>query len=47
MTNEEVLCEVTENHLNTGLRGIPVGTVRLHLSHQLKGYTIVDIQLEN
>ena len=27
MTNEEVLCEVTENHLNTGLRGIPVGTV--------------------
>ena len=46
MTNEEVLCEVTENHLNTGPR-IPVGPVRLHLSHQLKGYTIVDIQLEN
>ena len=28
MTNEDVLCEVTENHLNTGLRGIPVGTCR-------------------
>ena len=28
MTNEKVLCEVTENHLNTGLRGIPVGTCR-------------------
>ena len=28
MDNEEVLCEVTENHLNTGLRGIPVGTCR-------------------
>ena len=28
MTNEEVLCEVTENHLNTGLRGIPVGTCK-------------------
>lgn len=28
LDNEEVLCEVTENHLNTGLRGIPVGTCR-------------------
>ncbi len=28
MDNEKVLCEVTENHLNTGLRGIPVGTCR-------------------
>tara|TARA_B100000927_G_scaffold151789_1_gene122333 strand:+ start:395 stop:1561 length:1167 start_codon:yes stop_codon:yes gene_type:complete len=28
MTKEDVLCEVTENHLNTGLRGIPVGTCR-------------------
>ena len=28
MTNEKVLCEVTENHLNIGLRGIPVGTCR-------------------
>lgn len=28
LTNEEVLCEVTENHLNTGLRGIPVGTCK-------------------
>ncbi len=28
MDGEEVLCEVTENHLNTGLRGIPVGTCR-------------------
>ena len=28
MSNEDVLCEVTENHLNTGLRGIPVGTCR-------------------
>ncbi len=28
MTSEDVLCEVTENHLNTGLRGIPVGTCR-------------------
>ena len=28
MTNEEILCEVTENHLNTGLRGIPVGTCK-------------------
>jgi len=28
MTNEKVLSEVTENHLNTGLRGIPVGTCR-------------------
>ena len=28
MDNEEVLCEVPENHLNTGLRGIPVGTCR-------------------
>jgi citrate synthase len=28
MDDEKVLCEVTENHLNTGLRGIPVGTCR-------------------
>lgn len=28
MDNDKVLCEVTENHLNTGLRGIPVGTCR-------------------
>jgi len=28
LANEEVLCEVTENHLNTGLRGIPVGTCK-------------------
>ena len=28
MDNEKVLCEVTENHLNTRLRGIPVGTCR-------------------
>ena len=28
MTKNEVLFEVTENHLNTGLRGIPVGTCR-------------------
>lgn len=28
MDEEKVLCEVTENHLNTGLRGIPVGTCR-------------------
>ena len=28
MGEEKVLCEVTEKHLNTGLRGIPVGTCR-------------------
>jgi citrate synthase len=28
MDDGKVLCEVTENHLNTGLRGIPVGTCR-------------------
>ena len=28
MTNKEVLLEVTEKHLNTGLRGVPVGTCR-------------------
>ena len=28
MTKNGVLLEVTENHLNTGLRGIPVGTCR-------------------
>ncbi len=28
MTKNEVLLEVTEKHLNTGLRGIPVGTCR-------------------
>lgn len=28
MDSDKVLCEVTENHLNTGLRGIPVGTCR-------------------
>ena len=28
MTKNDVLLEVTENHLNTGLRGIPVGTCR-------------------
>ena len=28
MDDDKVLCEVTENHLNTGLRGIPVGTCR-------------------
>jgi citrate synthase len=28
MSDEEVLLEVTSNHLNTGLRGVPVGTCR-------------------
>ena len=28
MTNGDGLFNVTENHLNTGLRGIPVGTCR-------------------
>jgi len=28
MTNNEVLLEITEKHLNTGLRGVPVGTCR-------------------
>ncbi len=28
MANNEVLLEVTEDHLNTGLRGVPVGTCR-------------------
>ena len=26
--DNEVLLEVTENHLNTGMRGVPVGTCR-------------------
>ncbi len=28
MSDEKVLLEVTENHLNSGLRGVPVGTCR-------------------
>jgi citrate synthase len=28
MSDEEVLLELTSNHLNTGLRGVPVGTCR-------------------
>ena len=28
LADKKVLLEVTENHLNTGLRGVPVGTCR-------------------
>jgi len=28
MTENKVLLEVTDSHLNTGLRGVPVGTCR-------------------
>ena len=28
LTDEKVLLEVTDKHLNTGLRGVPVGTCR-------------------
>jgi citrate synthase len=28
LADNKVLLEVTENHLNTGLRGVPVGTCR-------------------
>ena len=36
-----VLFEITENHLNTGLRGFPVGTVRTSKVGKMEGVSYV------
>ncbi|MCB9779495.1 MAG: citrate (Si)-synthase [Alphaproteobacteria bacterium] len=41
MSDSKVLFEVTEEHLNTGLRGFPVGTVRTSKVDPIKGVSYV------
>ena len=39
--SDEVLFSVTKEHLNTGLRGFPVGTVRTSAVHPIEGLSYV------
>lgn len=39
--SDEVLFSVTKDHLNTGLRGFPVGTVRTSVVHPIEGLSYV------
>jgi citrate synthase len=41
MSGEKVLFEITEGHLNTGLRGFPVGTVRTSAVSPMDGVSYV------
>ena len=40
-SDNKVLFEITEKHLNTGLRRFPVGTVRTSSVDQMKGVSYV------
>jgi citrate synthase len=47
MADSKVLFEITEKHLNTGLRAIPVGTVRTSSVDPLKGVSYVGYSVKD
>lgn len=47
MSEKKVLLEVTEDHLDTGLRGIPVGTVRTSFVDAVEGVHYVGYPVED
>ncbi|RME24530.1 MAG: citrate (Si)-synthase [Deltaproteobacteria bacterium] len=47
MSDHKVLFEITEAHLNTGLRGFPVGTVRTSRVDPLEGVSYVGYPIED
>ncbi len=47
MSDNKVLFEITENHLNTGLRGFPVGTVRTSAVDPYDGVSYVGYPIKD